>query len=93
MTRKKHWAVFITNQSNKQGFIDHLMGRASGLPAGFEVLRGKKGALFSKLEVDKFIEEEVRHDKKILTSGNGNSPWELLRLFSTTSSSYLEYFH
>ena len=37
-------------------------------PDGFESLAEKKGALFSKMEIDKFIEEEVRHDNKLLTS-------------------------
>ncbi len=42
-------------------------------PLGFEVLQGKKGALFSKLELDKLIEEEVRHDIKLLTSHTDQS--------------------
>lgn len=64
----KHWAVFITNQSNKQLLIEDLMQQPAVMPVGFESLLGKKGALFSKLELDRFIEEEVRHDLKILTS-------------------------
>lgn len=64
----KHWVVFITNQSKKQLLIENLMQQHSAMPLGFESLEGKNGALFSKLELDKFIEEEVRHDLKILTS-------------------------
>ena len=66
--QNQHWAVFITNRSNKRTFINDLMSDNSGKPQGFETLNGKKGALFSKIEVDKLIEEEVRHDNKLLTS-------------------------
>lgn len=67
MSNRQHWAIFITNQSNKQGFIGKLMG-LQNVPSGFEAYQNTKGALFSKLTLDKFIEEEVRHDLKILTS-------------------------
>ncbi len=70
MTRK-HRAVFISNQSNTKGFIDNLLNGA--LPGGFEDLQGKQGALFSKLALDQFIEEEVRHDRKLLTPDTSQS--------------------
>ena len=63
-----HSAVFITNSSNKKNFIRELMSDKLTKPDGFESLAEKKGALFSKMEIDKFIEEEVRHDNKLLTS-------------------------
>ena len=66
MTQKQHWAVFIDNQSNKQGLIQQLLVAAQP-PRGLEALKGLKGALFSKLALDNFIEEEVRHDQKFLT--------------------------
>ncbi len=68
MTHIQHWAIFITNQSNRQAFINDLMGSSIVEAEGFSALHGKHGALFSKLEVDKFIEEEARHDRKLLTS-------------------------
>lgn len=63
---QQHWAVFINNNSNKTGFIEQLF--SGQLPATFVTLNGKRAALFSKLELDRFIEEEERHDHKILTS-------------------------
>lgn len=42
-------------------------------PPGLESLVGKKAALFSKLEVDRLIDEEVRHDKKLLTADTDQS--------------------
>ncbi|HMB62996.1 MAG TPA: ATP-binding cassette domain-containing protein [Eudoraea sp.] len=65
MTKIRHWAVFISNASNKVDFIERLL---NGAPQkGFESLKGKTGALFSKLTVDRFIEEEIRHDHKVIT--------------------------
>ena len=68
MGRPKHWAIFITNQSNRQWFIDQIKGQDQNIPSGLEELKGKKAGLFSKFELDRFIEEEVRHDRKLLTS-------------------------
>jgi molybdate transport system ATP-binding protein len=72
MTQTQHWAVFMDNQSNKQGLIRQLLtdGRP---PQPLEALKGQKGALFSKLALDKFIEEEVRHDYKLLTPSTSQS--------------------
>ncbi len=73
MTQMTHWAVFITNVSNRQEFIQTFMSGGQDLPAGFEELRDKKAALFSKLELDRFIEEEARHDQSILTPETSQS--------------------
>jgi len=72
MTQTQHWAVFIDNQSNKQGLIRQLLtdGRP---PQPLEALKGQNGALFSKLALDNFIEEEVRHDYKPLTPSTSQS--------------------
>ena len=67
-SQNQHWAVFITNSSKKNTFIHSLMGDNSLKPDGFEFLAEKRGALFSKIQIDKLIEEEVRHDIKLLTS-------------------------
>ncbi|WP_297793926.1 ATP-binding cassette domain-containing protein [uncultured Eudoraea sp.] len=72
MTQIQHWAVFLNNQSNKQGFIEQLLSETN-LPAPFKSLKGLNGALFSKLALDDFIEEEVRHDLKLLTSSTSQS--------------------
>ena len=68
---KEHRAVFINNQSNKQGFIEQLLHDPT--LAGFEHLKGLQGALFSKLALDQFIEEEVRHDRKLLTKNSSQT--------------------
>ena len=73
MTQMTHWAVFITNVSNRQEFIKTFMSAGYNLPAGFEELKDKKAALFSKLELDRFIEEEAIHDKSILTPETSQS--------------------
>ena len=73
MSQPNHWAIFTTNNSNRQGFIAKLMSDPGQLPNGFESLKGKRGALFSKLELDKFIEEEAIHDQKILTKDTAQS--------------------
>ncbi|WP_297693219.1 ATP-binding cassette domain-containing protein [uncultured Eudoraea sp.] len=72
MTHIQHWAVFVDNQSNKQGLIKHLLTQDNP-PPELEALKGLKGALFSKLALDNFIEEEVRHDQKLLTPSTSQS--------------------
>ena len=72
MTQIQHWAVFIDNQSNKQGLIKLLLAEDNP-PPDLEALKGLKGALFSKLALDNFIEEEVRHDQKLLTPSTSQS--------------------
>ncbi len=73
MTSFAHWAIFINNQSDKKGLLRGLMDPNGPKPVGFEELQGKTGALFSKIELDKFIEEEVVHDRKLLTSHTDQS--------------------
>ena len=68
MTHIQHWAIFVNNQSKRQAFINDLMSSSQVKAQGFCELHGKRGALFSKMELDKFIEEEARHDNKLLTS-------------------------
>ncbi len=70
MGQHQHWAVYIANNSDKEGFIERLL---SSPPPEFELLKGKRGALFSTLALLPFIEEEARHDAKILTSHTAQS--------------------
>lgn len=65
-----HWAILINNQSDKAFFISSLL---RGELEEFELLKDKKGALFSKSSLDGFMEEEIRHDQKILTSHTAQS--------------------
>ncbi len=71
MDHNKHWAVFIDNKSNKGYFINQLLN--TKVPVGFEALQGLHGALFSKLALDRFIDEEERHDEKIITKDTPQS--------------------
>lgn len=71
MPSTKHWAVFIDNTSDKGLLIDLLL---EGYPPKlFQALRGKKGAFFSKLALERFMDEEDRHDTKILTADTQQS--------------------
>jgi molybdate transport system ATP-binding protein len=64
MDKKIHWAVFISNNSQKDKFINNLM--EGPLPAGFEPLENKEGALFSKITLNRYMDEEERHGIQII---------------------------
>lgn len=66
MNQKKHWAVFIDNKSDKSYLIDALLN--GPVPHNFRELKGLQGALFSKLELNRLMDEEERHDQKTITS-------------------------
>ncbi|MGI9552443.1 MAG: ATP-binding cassette domain-containing protein [Aurantibacter sp.] len=65
MGKRKHWAIFIDNTSDKGHLIDLILNGHP--PEGFIELNGRQGALFSKLALEKFIDEEERHDNKVIT--------------------------
>ena len=69
--RKKHWAIFIDNHSDKEGFLELLLGKNP--PFGFEELHGQSGSLFSKLALEAFIDEEERHGQRTLSSHTAQS--------------------
>jgi molybdate transport system ATP-binding protein len=77
MTKKLHCAIFIDNRSDKGHLLESLLN--GDLPPGFDALRGLKGALFSKLALEAYMEEEERHDTKILTENKGRN----LKTFSS----------
>ncbi|MGB5667287.1 MAG: hypothetical protein WBM53_10595, partial [Maribacter sp.] len=56
-----HWAIFIDNTSKKSSFIEELFDET--IPFDLEVLKGLRGALFSKLALLELIDEESRHGK------------------------------
>ncbi len=65
MIRNAHWAIFSINSSHKSDFINDLLnGRVSPV---FRHLKGLQGALFSKIALDVYLEDEDRHDTKVLT--------------------------
>ncbi len=65
------WAIFTENDTPAAPLIDRLLN--GPLPSGFEALRGKKGALFSNSEILRWMEEELRHDRKVLARENPQS--------------------
>ncbi len=77
MKNRIHWAVFINNDSHKEQFITNVM--EGPLPAGFEILEDLGGALFSKITLNQFIDEEERHGIQII---NKNST-QLLKTMSS----------
>lgn len=67
----EHWAIFLDNTSNKGYFIDLLL--QGHPPKKFQAFQDAKGTLFSKLAIERFIDEEDRHGSKILTSDTEQS--------------------
>ena len=93
---KKHRAIFITNTSDKSFFIDALL--SGTITDGFEVLNGLQGALFSKLNLVKLIDEESRHGQTEVTKettqslqsmSSGEQKKALLKHLLTTDPDYL----
>jgi len=71
MPKKKHWAIFIDNTSDKRYLVNSILTKNA--PGIFNALKGKKGGLFSKLALERFIDEEDRHLKKVITQNTVQS--------------------
>ncbi|MBT8298829.1 MAG: ATP-binding cassette domain-containing protein [Maribacter sp.] len=67
----KHWAVFTDNTSDKASLVEDLL--KGQLPQVLYFLNGLKGALFSKLALIKFIDEESRHGDSGITGSSKQS--------------------
>ena len=67
----RHWAIFTDNTTPVRELVSLLL--EGPVPIGFEALEEKKGALFSTMEIARFMEEEIRHDRKILTEATSQS--------------------
>lgn len=65
MIPNAHWAIFSINSSHKSEFINALLN-GNAYPV-FRHLHDLQGALFSKMALDTHLEEEDRHDSKVLT--------------------------
>lgn len=71
MDQPKNIAVLINNTSRTQELVHNLL---DGLPVeGFEALYHKTGLLFSKSEIERYMDEEERHDIKVLTQQTNQS--------------------
>lgn len=67
MDRPKNYAILTDNGSNTKAVVDALL--SNGPVVGLEDLKNLKGLLFSRSEIERYMEEEERHDIKILTKG------------------------
>tara|TARA_Y100001933_G_scaffold149591_2_gene148023 strand:- start:10771 stop:12045 length:1275 start_codon:yes stop_codon:yes gene_type:complete len=65
----QHYAILTDNRSNQGQLVQDLM---AGKPiSGLEALAKKKGALFSRSEIQRYMGEEERHDIKVLGQQSG----------------------
>ncbi|WP_405571895.1 ATP-binding cassette domain-containing protein [Winogradskyella sp. Asnod2-B02-A] len=71
----QHYAIEDTTRSPQEHWLSHLLNGSYKLPG----LEGKKGVLFSNTTLEKYIQEEEKHDNFELTSGKNRS----LRTLST----------
>ncbi|WP_318543217.1 ATP-binding cassette domain-containing protein [Marixanthotalea marina] len=88
-----HKAIYISNKDDKQQLIEWLM--SGELLSDF---KNKKGVLFSEITINKFIDEEVRHDhfyiatpnkKNLQTSSEGERKKALLNYLISQNPDYL----
>jgi len=68
MHQPKIYAILTHNDSNTQNLIRNLLDHV--LVEQLPDLQHLNGALFSRSEIDRFMDEEERHDIKILTKGS-----------------------
>ncbi|WP_297763140.1 ATP-binding cassette domain-containing protein [uncultured Muriicola sp.] len=66
-----HWAIFTETSTPVRELLNFLLN--GPYPDGFEALHSMKGVLFSTTEIAWFIEEELRHDRKILSKNSHQS--------------------
>lgn len=65
MKPPKSYAILTQNNSNTKNLVESLIKH--GPVSNLEELQDKKGLLFSRSEINRFMDEEDRHDIKILT--------------------------
>lgn len=65
MVQKVHWAIFTNNDSQKERCIENIL--KGKLPDILKNLEALQGALFAKTTLQEFIDEEEKHDIKIIT--------------------------
>ncbi|UII75041.1 ATP-binding cassette domain-containing protein [Flagellimonas sp. HMM57] len=66
MTQPKNHTILTNNSSRTDVLVNNLL---KGRSEAFSELNGKTGLLFSKSEIERFMDEEERHDVKIITEG------------------------
>ncbi|TMU57409.1 ATP-binding cassette domain-containing protein [Flagellimonas algicola] len=71
MDQPKNYAVLTNNTSKTKNLVHSLL--SGPLPQRFEALENKVGLLFSRSEIHRFMNEEERHDVKIITQDTQQS--------------------
>lgn len=71
MNQHKNYAILINNKSQTKSLVHDLL--SNSVINEFKELHHKKGLLFSRSEIERFMDEEERHDTKILTRGISQS--------------------
>ncbi|MCL6272581.1 ATP-binding cassette domain-containing protein [Muricauda sp. 2012CJ35-5] len=66
MDATQHYLILTDNKAAIKPLIQKLMN--GQLPNGFQPLQNKLGLLFSRSEIHRYMDEEERHDIKIITS-------------------------
>ncbi len=61
----RHWGVLMDNSTPKVDLVNSILKGVQNTP--FKALSDLTGALFSPLELQRLIEEEERHDIKVIT--------------------------
>ena len=61
-----HWVIYIDNDSEKKNFIQ--LFEKGKLPTSLKEFEQNKGSLYSQFTLEKLIEEEDKHDHKIISS-------------------------
>ena len=64
----KHVAFYVSNNENKKQLIKHIVSGTF-----FPKLASLKGAIFSEITINKFIEEETRHGRYEVKTSTSNS--------------------
>jgi molybdate transport system ATP-binding protein len=59
-----HWGIFVDNDSDKLALIQSILNPDNN--SHFKPLKFKEGKVFSPLTLQKFVDEEERHDRKII---------------------------
>lgn len=96
MYKKRHWDILLSNQVDKNTFIETLLsGEGTGDLAPFKTL---KGILFSDIAIQKFIEKENQYDtieaaaesnRKLRTFSSGEQKKEFLRYCLNKNPDYI----
>ncbi|MDO6470326.1 ATP-binding cassette domain-containing protein [Maribacter sp. 1_MG-2023] len=61
-----HWVIYLDNNSDKKGFLKDF--QKESIPQELQEFENKIGSLFSPFTLEKLIDKEDKHDKKIIST-------------------------